>query len=349
MRLSEAIKIYRNHLEVERSKITAKGYYTYLLQFCMFMRNPMIMQIAPEHVEEYLKARIDLGYSKNSLVVPSMALRKFFEYWKKKGYPVLNYETLPVMHKEGVEPKVASREVIKKILEQCAGDDIYQVRNKAIIMLFVDSGMRNGELCSLNTDIDTDTFNFVRQCPCGQEITFNSTLSRMLPDAQKCSKCDKTMEATPNDPNTTKQFSHVIKTEKRRSGIVHRRIFWYEETNTALRNWIEKRTMFVKFFNAKVPEALFIGVKSWRSGYRMTSYTVGLMLRDISAAAGVETVNAHSLRHMFGFESAEENLNNSNISDLMGHASLTSSFVYTHLRGEALGNAHRKVKKKLVT
>lgn len=308
MRLNEAIVLFQKQVEVERTKITAKGYAGALMQFCRYMRNPLIMQITPEHVVEYLRESLNLGWKKNSLVGTSMALRKFFEYWNRKGYPVLNYQVLPIVQKEGVEPKVAAPDSIEKILRQCAGNSIYDVRNRAIVMLLLDTGARNGELCSMGMDI--------------------------------------TDKAEMQDG----QYSYVVKTEKAaRSSKPVRRIFWYQEANDALNRWLLLRAEFTRMFDVKDPEALFIGIKQSHKeiGRRMTPYSLGLMLRDISRKAGIPTVNAHSLRHLFGNSAAEQGLNNSNISDLMGHASLSSSFVYTHLKGKQLGEAHKKLKKRV--
>lgn len=310
MPLNEAIKIYVNHMEAEhKSAATIKGYGGALMQFCLYLRNPLVNLVTPDQVDLYFKERKELGWKQNSMVVPAMALRKFFEYWRRKGYPVLDYQVLPVVHKEGTEPRIATQESLEKVLAQCNGDSIYDVRNRAIVLLISDTGMRNGELCSMDVDV--------------------------------MDKCEVEEE------NGAKQYSYVIRTEKARSSRhPHRRVFWYEETHAALSKWLEMREEYTHMFPPQHPEALFISTRDshGKVGSRMTPFTVGLVLRRLSEKAGIETVNAHSLRHKFGADSAENGLNNSNISDLMGHANMTSSFVYTHLRGPGLGSAHRKVK-----
>jgi integrase/recombinase XerC len=311
MLMSEAVKIYANHLKAEhKSSSTLRGYHGDLMLFCLYARNPLIQFITVDQVDLYFKERAELGWKRNSFVAPAMALRKFFEYWKRKGYPVLDYQMLPIVHKEGVEPRVASQESLEKILAHCSMDDIYDIRNRAIILLLADTGVRSGELCSMNVDVDEK-----------HEVT---------------------------EINGIKQYSCVIRSEKRRSSAIsHRRIFWYEETHIALERWIEVRARYANLVPPQHPEALFISVREshGKTGSRMNSTTIGEMLRRLSVRAGIPTINPHSLRHKFGNDAAEAGANNSNISDLMGHASLTSSFVYTHLRGKQLGEAHRRVKR----
>jgi len=315
MLMSEAIKIYTDHMKAEhKTRSTVYGYEAALKFFCLYARNPLIQLVTVDQIDLYFKERAELGWKRNSFVAPAMAMRKFFEYWKRKGYPVLDYQILPVVHKEGVEPRVASQESLKKVLEQCAGEDLYDIRNRAIVLLLADTGMRAGELCSMDLNVMSK-----------YEVA---------------------------EANGIKQFSCVIRSEKRRaSQISHRRIFWYDRAQIALEKWTEAREKYAKLLPLRHPEALFISIKDshGKVGSRMNSTTVGVMFRDLSVQAGIPTVNPHSLRHKFGNDAAEAGANNSNISDLMGHASLTSSFVYTHLRGKQLGEAHRRVKKNTDT
>src|SRR3989344_534920 len=311
MPLNEAIKIYIDHMTAEhKSSATIKGYGGALMQFCLYLRNPLINLVTPDEVDLYFKQRKELGWKRNSMVVPSMALRKFFEYWRRKGHPVLDYQMLPIIHKEGTEPRVASQESLTKVIAQCEGESLYDVRNRAIILMISDTGMRNGELCSMNVVDIMD-------------------------------KCEVMEE------NGVKQYSHVIRTEKARSSRnPHRRVFWYEEAHAALSKWLEKRGEYTHLFPPRHPEALFISTKDshGKVGSRMTPFTVGLVLRRLSEKAGIPTVNAHSVRHKFGNDAADADMNNTKISELMGHAELSSSFVYTHLRGKQLGSAHRDMR-----
>lgn len=139
-----------------------------------------------------------------------------------------------------------------------------------------------------------------------------------------------------------KERQAVIRTEKTRGMKPYRQIFWEPETNQSLQTWIARRHDLEgshKFFN---PEALFVGCLRWQIGKRLSNGAVGIFLRHYSAKAGIETLNAHSFRHRVGLELAKRGANNSVISNILGHSSLTSSFRYTMMRDNDLAEEYKK-------
>jgi integrase/recombinase XerC len=107
-----------------------------------------------------------------------------------------------------------------------------------------------------------------------------------------------------------------------------RGVFWYSECNDALKAWIEERERFLNKRGAK-EEALFVIVHRDKGVARIGPSAAGIMLRKASWAAGVPTLNPHSLRHRKGHILAKSGANNSIISGVLGHSSLASSYIYT--------------------
>lgn len=136
----------------------------------------------------------------------------------------------------------------------------------------------------------------------------------------------------------------VIRTEKGRVRRPIREIFWTDGTNENLKRWIEKREYLKKVFTLKDPQALFISTTSWKTGQRFTSKGVGEMLRKYCNRAGIPYMNAHSFRHKFGHDLANNGYNNSVISNLLGHSSLQSSFIYTLMTDKELEAKYREAK-----
>lgn len=303
MRISKALNLFEEQSAIMNADATVRGQIGDLKRFCIYMRDPLITQVTSDHVVAYLRAHLDLGWKRDSLMSTSLALRKFFEFWKRRGYPVLDWQILPLIKKEGALQRVAATESLQKLLGVCGGSDIYSVRNNSMIRMLADTGMRNGEMCSMNVEL---------------------------------------LEKVQRNGN---QYAAIIRTEKRKGVLGYRRVFWYQETHDALLKWLSFRTEFVKMFAVAEPEALYFSVRETHGkvGQRVSPNMVGVTLKKLSHEAGIPTVNPHSLRHLFGNTAAAAGLNNSNISDLMGHAKMESSFVYTHLNGAQLGNAHAGV------
>src|SRR5437879_9627651 len=69
----------------------------------------------------------------------------------------------------------------------------------------------------------------------------------------------------------------VVRTEKVRSRPPHRQIYWMEEANRHLANWLYVREILVKRYpNRKCdPKALFLSTSSWSIGRRPHRPTVG--------------------------------------------------------------------------
>lgn len=137
----------------------------------------------------------------------------------------------------------------------------------------------------------------------------------------------------------------VIKTAKSRAVRPIREIFWDEEAHENLKVWLKARESIKRKTVFPEPDALFIGVRNWQTGKRLTNSAVSIMFRKLSRKAGIQTVNPHSLRHYRGHELNNLGANNSNISGVLGHASLSSSFIYTQMNSIELKNAARKFRR----
>lgn len=131
----------------------------------------------------------------------------------------------------------------------------------------------------------------------------------------------------------------VIKTEKSRGRRPIREIFWTEATNKAVRKWLKKREHLMEYMTFQDQEALFISIATCRQsvrGGRMRVCGLAEMLRTASNRAGIATVNAHSMRHRMGRHVIEQGGANADVSNILGHSSPDSSWIYTMMAGEQL-------------
>ncbi len=134
----------------------------------------------------------------------------------------------------------------------------------------------------------------------------------------------------------------LIKTEKSRGRRPVREMFWSEETNDALIAWMAKREHLLKKIVAKEPEAVFICINSWNSGDRFTIRGVGEMLRHYCNKAKLPYMNAHSFRHHKAHAILHRGGNQADVQNVLGHASLASSSIYTMMFGTELEGRARQ-------
>lgn len=140
----------------------------------------------------------------------------------------------------------------------------------------------------------------------------------------------------------------VIKTEKSRGRRPIREIFWTADTNESLKRWLEKREHLKEKVFFKEPEALFVstcgsgGIS--RSGSRFQIKGVGEMLRRYSNRAKIPNMNPHSFRHHMGHDVIKKGGSSADVMNLLGHASVQSTTIYTMMTDTELEKRYRVFK-----
>ena len=88
------------------------------------------------------------------------------------------------------------------------------------------------------------------------------------------------------------------------------------------------RVLFVSLVNRNVPPHLYIGEER-----RMAARSIRDMIQAYGAAAGIDAaqLHPHAMRHLFGTELAEDDVDLLVRQDLMGHGDAKSTRIYTHL------------------
>jgi integrase/recombinase XerC len=113
----------------------------------------------------------------------------------------------------------------------------------------------------------------------------------------------------------------------------------------AVRNYLDVRD---KFLNAapvseREPEALFLNYQ----GTRITTRSVGRMVEKyIRECAGRYDISPHALRHSFATHLLDSGADLRDIQELLGHARLSSTQIYTHVSMEKLIDVYDKAHPK---
>jgi integrase/recombinase XerC len=106
----------------------------------------------------------------------------------------------------------------------------------------------------------------------------------------------------------------------------------------ALRGYYEARAVVIA--NATRPDAraVFVGQTGRRLSVRQVQNIVGEFLRSVAGESGLST---HSLRHTFATHMLDAGADLLAVKELLGHASLSTTQIYTHTSKERLKKVYR--------
>ena len=105
----------------------------------------------------------------------------------------------------------------------------------------------------------------------------------------------------------------------------------------ALQHWLVLRAQAPESARRATSDALFIG----RNGTRLTAQSIWQRLRQRSLQAGLEVpVHPHMLRHSFASHVLQSSSDLRGVQELLGHASITTTQVYTRLDFQHLAKAY---------
>jgi integrase/recombinase XerD len=111
-------------------------------------------------------------------------------------------------------------------------------------------------------------------------------------------------------------------------GNRERMIWIHPPACAALRRWIEMRASVVA--QRGWPELGFLFI-NFRDGKRFGSMRAWSLVREAGAEVGIERMHPHLLRHSFATNLLTQGVDLRVIQEALGHASITSTMIYTHV------------------
>ncbi|AMJ41717.1 tyrosine-type recombinase/integrase [Anaerotignum propionicum] len=125
-----------------------------------------VEDVTPQHIKQYLMAKQRARNKPNYINSILSTYKTMFRYFYKEGY-IDNIPTEEVgsIRKEKVIIRTFTKEDIRKMLEYYNGRTFLDVRNKTIIAMFFDTGIRLSELIDLKEEDIKDDYILIK---CGK-------------------------------------------------------------------------------------------------------------------------------------------------------------------------------------
>lgn len=214
-----------------------------------------------------------------------------------------------------------------------------QLRDRAILELLYASGMRVSEAVALNLDdlyAESDTIYIADVA--GQHICISDNFKGSSEAAVKSAKCCTLSEYS----NSSKQSSASSFTELKLSGgfirvtgkgAKQRLVPFGSYAAKALQAYLVRARPGFAQKSKTDGAALFLGPR----GNRLSRQMAWLILQQAAARAQLKTrVSPHSLRHSFATHLLAGGADVRSVQELLGHASIATTQIYTHVTVETL-------------
>lgn len=115
--------------------------------------NKNMEQIRPIHIKEYIQKELSKGVRPVSVNFRLKQLKTFFAYCIEEGLISKNpMEKIKLLRQEKTMIRTFSDSDIKALINYYNGKTYLQVRNKTMIMLLVETGVRNSELRNITLE-----------------------------------------------------------------------------------------------------------------------------------------------------------------------------------------------------
>ena len=274
--------------EKNLSTHTVLSYKNDLFQFKAFLETLEpgceLQQVAPEQVREWIASLSEDGLTARSISRKVSSLRAFYRYLVSQsvvaGSPV-NDVRVPKVRKK--LPVYLRRDTMDELLDDVSyGDDLEGVRNKLIIEMFYNTGIRRAELIGLkDEDVREGEIKVTGKRNKQRLVPYGAELAELIADYRRM---------------------------RSEAGLGDAEYFFIRKSGEPL-----------------YPQLVYRVVK-----------------QALSQVCTLEKRSPHVLRHTFASVMLNNGAGLNSVKELLGHHSLASTEVYTHITFEELKQSYNQ-------
>jgi len=242
-----------------------------------------------------------------------IALRAFLKYLTKMDVKTLAPEKIelpksPMRQVEFLEPEELERLIAATDRET---NELLHLRDRAILELLFSTGLRVSELCSLRRDtVNLDRGEF--------SVRGKGSKLRVVFLSEEATDTIKKYLAKRTDNNKALFASH-------------------SQVGNSVEAQIDSQGSTVRFkiedLRLKTPG--------------LTPRSIQRIIKKYCLIAGiVKKVSPHTLRHSFATDLLQNGADIRSVQTMLGHASITTTQIYTHITNQGLREIHKKFHKK---
>lgn len=313
-KLNTLLKEFLEHIEIERNRSpkTLQNYKFYLGRFIEWFGNKYPKEVTGEDVRKYrlwLNRLVDVHgepLKKNTQNYHLIALRAFLKYLSKRDIEALAPEKIELM-------KMPDRDVV--FLDEA---DINRLLEAPLLLAKTNSYRLTGPF--------SEAARIIMRDKALLELLFSTGLR--VSELAKLSKEDINLE---RDEFTIKG-----------KGQKNRVVFLSEQSKYWIKQYIKARNDMNPF--------LFVShdknKKSRNNNQEdkpITPRTIQRTVQKYAKVAGItKPVTPHTLRHTFATDLLQNGADIRSVQTMLGHSSITTTQIYTHITDKQLKNIHKK-------
>lgn len=313
MTLHEAITEFLEYCEIEKghSQRTIADYDHYLRRFEQFAGAIRPEQIDLDLVRRYRLALNRLTDQKGRSLKKItqnyhiIALRAFLKYLIKKDVKTLSPEKIELSGTETRDITFLDGDEVERLLAAAQGNSVQERRDRAILETLFSTGLRISELVGLNRDkVNLDRGEFA--------VIGKGGKQRLVFLSERAREAIKQYLSARYDLDPALFVRHKKQSEQQTVNS--------EQSNNSSR-LIDHRSL---------------------KGLRLSARQIQRLIKHYAKKAGLlKKITPHTLRHSFATDLLMAGADLRSVQQLLGHSSVTTTQIYTHITDTHLRDVHK--------